>query len=335
MRKFALVVCAMLVVMPMFVLTGCFNEPEYFTVNFDFRAGGDVQVAIGGTPVTHTSSHKEGSELTITVTPNLLFETLSVMAGTTALTGENDIYKHTLSGNVTLRARFLSVSASVYSFDASMGMIDITDEVLADGTPSIEFDNGTILLTTYSNVTHQMETNALDYTMDGAYTYIISEQEEFLGNTYALEMVVVRDGTRLTVDMTERSSILDAPEVKTVRFMEFESSSGGNLYLMTRALVPNENGGMVFRLRTAGVAEITLATLGSERSFTGSYTVNGTKIRLFDEFEDLMFEGVFIRNAIQVDLTDTANNSEMVTLLTMLGVTVDGDILTINRQLNP
>jgi hypothetical protein len=97
--------------MPVFVLTGCFDneeEPVTFTVNFDFRpsTGGTVQVFIGEEEVTHATRHLEGSILTITVTPNEGYQIESVKAGTTAILQEGIAWQHTLDDNVTIRVRF-------------------------------------------------------------------------------------------------------------------------------------------------------------------------------------------------------------------------------------
>jgi len=102
-----LVTCLILLIMPVFVLAGCFNEePVYYTVNFDFRAGGTVMVEIDGEEIEHAAAHLEGSVFTITVIPDVGYEILSVRAGTVDLPGEDGIYTHTLDGNVTFRVRF-------------------------------------------------------------------------------------------------------------------------------------------------------------------------------------------------------------------------------------
>jgi len=114
--KLALVVCMVFLVIPALVLAGCSGDPEYFTVNFDFRAGGEVLVEIDGEAVTHATSHLAGSELAITVTPDEGFIIVSVKAGTIDLACESGVYTHTLDGNVTLRVRFAKPCAICETF---------------------------------------------------------------------------------------------------------------------------------------------------------------------------------------------------------------------------
>jgi len=104
--KFTLVICIAFFVMPL--LVACMGKKQY-TVNFDFRAGGEVYVATGEITVEHATSHTEGSVLTITVTPDPMFLIVSVKAGTTDLIGVNGVYMHTLTGDVTLRVRFMEI----------------------------------------------------------------------------------------------------------------------------------------------------------------------------------------------------------------------------------
>ena len=110
MRGFVLVVCMVLFAMP--VLVACdvdTPDPNHFTVNFDFRAGGSVVVEIDGEEINHATTHIDGSILTITLTPDEGYQVLSVKAGTTDLIFEGVAYEHTLSDNVTLRVRFAPI----------------------------------------------------------------------------------------------------------------------------------------------------------------------------------------------------------------------------------
>jgi len=103
-KKFALVVCIVLLAMP--ILVACTEKTKYFTVNFDFRDGGSVVVEIDEKPIAHATSHAEGSVITIVITPDAEYKVLSVMVGTVDLLGENGFFTLILEDNVTLRVRF-------------------------------------------------------------------------------------------------------------------------------------------------------------------------------------------------------------------------------------
>jgi len=333
MKRFAkhlAVLCMALLVVPVLVACGS-NGATAYTVTIDV-AGGEsswVTVMNGETPVVSGNKYDKNSELKITVTPSATHTIKSVKAGSTNLTAAEGVYTHILTKDITIEVRFeekktepepdAKAYLGVYQMVLPNIKADVTSEMSGS---SIEIDttNEEIILIRPDEEGVLGAPQVFSYTMEGPDTFVVSE--------LTIDMIVVREGTKLNVDLTA----VDDDGVETVTILEFELDSG-DLYLLTDARMVIEGGCVTLELKAEGVlnASIIIAVLEDD-IFVGFYTVDEENvISLFKDEENLIFVGTIVNdNAIEIDLSEE-DNEMAAAMVALMGIETDGDILTIYK----
>ena len=102
-KQFWLVACMVLLVTP--VLSGCFMTK--YKVDFVVATGGNIEVKIGKTEVTHGSRHVHGKTLTIKVIPDGFNEIQRVRINSVEQQGTGGVYTYVLRNDVTINVQFI------------------------------------------------------------------------------------------------------------------------------------------------------------------------------------------------------------------------------------
>lgn len=156
-----------------------------FTVAWNDGTGYTVSVVDGDTPIINGGSVEDGTEVTITITPDANYELISITDGTNALVAEAGVYNYTVSANVTFVITVTEIIEQPYTYvipaSIDFGTLDLTAEdasasfnvqVTSLGTHTGVFvalnkDSGNLTSGTYS----------IPYLIDDAWAFTAAETQ--------------------------------------------------------------------------------------------------------------------------------------------------------------